>query len=328
LFCAFQFAPYVDATRWPAGTPIPSNFACSGSSNTDCANFISQAYLAAGMPMNKSWYCDYPGSSVICVRGNSYTGYAFGWAFAPRNFGSTYGMPFYIGGWKVGNPPTPIGLNGNDTHRLLGNPSEGMQTTLTPSDIAHLNANMQNAPQSPWTTGSVLPLPTPPNSLKTTIAIMADPSKVGLEVGDIIYTRNPNVSDREHVVLVVGWGPYVETWAQLETIQLSALRPTRENDNLVPYIVDHGPHGDWANKAANIGKPYAQQIRGFRPYYAIRWLTEPNGSTDDTVVGIWNFAAIPTNYFLPVDAIIKPDGTELLPTLLPTVCPAVVSLFP
>jgi len=83
LFCTFEFKPYVQS-------PIATvDYTCGAPKATDCANFISQAFVIGGLPMTKNWYCSFANASPICIRGNDSKGY---WAGAPR----TGGLPEFL----------------------------------------------------------------------------------------------------------------------------------------------------------------------------------------------------------------------------------------
>jgi hypothetical protein len=93
--------------------------------------------------------------------------------------------------------------------------------------------------------------------------------KVG--IGDIFYARRTD--GIAHTAIIVGWGPVIDTWDGLVLAMQSPLSPTYTDENPIPYVVDHGPHGEIA-----LGGNYDRQnpyhpdlVSGPRPYYALMW---------------------------------------------------------
>ncbi len=302
LFCTFQFDPYKDFSNWITGTPMPtdSQSRCgwdpdTASDLTDCANFVSQAYFSAGLPLHRDWYCEFSTSAPICIRGNT-LGYA-GWAWAGRN----NGLPQYL--------------------RERG----GVDTFQTGIDsLLNANPHPDNLLHS-WKSLSEAPNPEPiPSNIESLMNLL---SSQGFGRGDIIYTYNENPLPFRHVFLVVGWGPYVETWAQLEQVNLAAsLVPTRPpNSDYVLYVVDHGPQGLFALKTPNT--LFAGQLIGAKPYYASRWFTQNNLGDRNWVSGSRNLVTMPHLFSVSLSSIIPSDTQTIsLKTSLPSVCPPIFVL--
>jgi hypothetical protein len=132
-------------------------------------------------------------------------------------------------------------------------------------------------------------------------------SGYGLIAGDLLYT---DLSGDEHTFMIVGWGPYVETWQQLANVTVQQIKPQRDLQNApVLYIVDHGPHGLYATTPS----PYSIAISGYKPYYAAWWYSSSNINIEPTarrdfVGGNRHFVHIPNIYTLPY-IMVAPDAT-------------------
>ncbi len=143
-------------------------------------------------------------------------------------------------------------------------------------------SNYLKHPSRPTTylTGSSV---TPPENVRRMLArhlFQEGLYSSGIRVGDVLYLDPPG---REHVAIVVGWGPIVledkkyphqDDW---DIIQY----PTNLSDDarafLVPYVVDHGGQGRYA-----------------RPYYTLRWNLETGSPSGGYHAGAdWEFIKIP-----------------------------------
>jgi hypothetical protein len=144
---------------------------------------------------------------------------------------------------------------------------------------------------------------------------------MGITKGDLVFTFDPNSSVNQHVAMVVGWGPYVETWAQLSTVARVQLQ-ANPGPNLVPYIVDHGPQGKYALDFPTLHFSYVVR-QGYRPYYALAW-PQYNGDSFtwiNTNNNARHFIKLPDKFQVPVADIVQPNGTANLLAQMSTVCP-------
>ena len=310
LFCAFNFASYVDWTHFPTGTPRPYGHGCAGSTETDCANFVSQALFFAGFPMTEDWFCYYVGTANgLCNRGQRvFDGIAQAskWSWAPRYpLTSPFqaGLPAYLG----------------DPY-YLGNQPSVFDSLLTPPAAGNLNA--QTRPpleEANFVFNQDIPMPTSmPNEIQE---LMAAFDVVGMTYGDVMYTRNTvSIPNFYHVYLVVGWGPYVETWEQLSQVDLSQLTAHRQHDMQVLYVADHGSQQLYA-----LGNPsaiFGSAIRNAKPYYSPRWLVKKSDTTWFIDYTERHFIHIPSILNIPSIEMKQPEAQVLiLQTIMPTICP-------
>jgi Putative amidase domain/WD40-like Beta Propeller Repeat len=304
LFCAFQFGKYA--------TPNPVD-ACAGGDNTDCANFVSQALFFGGLPMNEGWACEFPepgSTTIVCVRSKPASndeGYTLGWAHAPRYDG----LPAYVGN-RFNFAKNIRGLGGIDTSNQAQ-----LQGILSQKDSAFLKDNQQEDPASD---GFNVDSKNAQTKKQVIIEVSLILDKIGIRAGDIMYTTRRRL---QHVFLVVGWGPYVETWAQLAQFQaqgiiLNPLSVKRSGVNVVPYVVDHGLHAIWAFENPN--DPLVGILGTAKPYYASRWGSFMN-DTDYFIAGDRFFVKIPDQFMLPIDDMRVPRGTANLRARMQIVCP-------
>ena len=319
LFCGHQFAPYTDFSRailpTPTGTVPSADHRCgwdpiNNNSITDCANFVSQAWLEAGMPMNLSWSCQM-NTKGICVRVNV-SGYPSGWAYADQTF-SGGGQPKYIAE-RISNN-TVIGLGGVDTYIIL------TRMPAATATVFRRQLQTESKPQGyEWTPNA--PLPT---IISTDIQILMDElATYGFTTGDLMYT---DLSNLDHVFIIVGWGPYVETWQQLSNVSTQQIRPYRDLQTApILYIVDHGPHGRFSQTPS----PYSQAIANYKPYYAAWWYGDGDNfpSNLSFVGGNRHFVKVPDIYTLPYGMVL-PASAEIYATQqavkndMQFVCPAI-----
>jgi hypothetical protein len=113
----------------------------------------------------------------------------------------------------------------------------------------------------------------------------------GIGVGDILYIPTPG---KEHVALIVGWGPLLKTWQILHMFNeirydYSISLSRTYQDGYVPYVVDHGTQRQTADQSLS------------RPYYFLNWSPTFTGSTDFHEVSEWRFQKLP-------DVVCKPSN--------------------
>ena len=300
LFCAFDFHPYV------TGAP-GVNYACAGMPSTDCANFVSQAYFYAGLPMNLSWFCE-SNSQFICQRGIM-DGYPQGWAYADRN----NGMPDYFA------QPHPKGLNGLDTYNIV-------RGTATPELVTTVQKGLSSYPRPGLFNYPILSLTQAPmpGAMRSEIgSFMRLLDSWGIGQGDVMYTiPPPDKPNDDHVFIIVGWGPYVETWEQLSQVKLSDITHVRSESNPVLYVVDHGPHGQYVLNKAKLGTAvnYAEQLKGLKPCYAHRWPERADGEIWVAAQPI-HFVKVSSQVVLPYTSIVSSNSQQAFKISMPTVCP-------
>jgi RHS repeat-associated protein len=240
-YCGFN---YVN----PFGPSMADN-KCSG--GTDCANFVSQALVAGGLPMTQGWYCH----GTICGKdGKSPT-----WAGAQQN----QGLPLYlrnlIGAIDVHPTTSEISISGIPTGETI--------------------ENLQSSPYY----GTYDPIVQ--QSIFDVASVLVN--DVRLSVGDMLYTDTPTI---QHTALIVGWGPYLTSWQEVYEFveqgkgvthtcdtkssdyspgaQCSGLSDVRTSCCSVPYVIDHGNHFLYGKDENGNNPAWAA---GPKPYYALKW---------------------------------------------------------
>jgi hypothetical protein len=226
--------------------PGPGTNTCAEGGNTDCANFVSQALLYGGLPLTKDWYCRLQGNPIACIQDSGY-----------ENWSGAIYKP---------NPPAEL------------------KKRQLPAYMYHLSGNILTSDQVPEMQEKhpepypypVSPLP--PLELQqrvnTAKAVGRALSNAGFGVGDIMFT---GVSGKEHVAIIVAWGPALSNWSELNNLyneindERKQLSNIMTSENTVPYVVDHGPHGEFAiNKLAQ-RFTYRGLLSLPKPYYALEW---------------------------------------------------------
>lgn len=126
---------------------------------------------------------------------------------------------------------------------------------------------------------TLIPDPNSPNEEKwqSVIDLARSVHDAGIGVGDILYIPTPG---KEHVALIVGWGPPFRSWTEFLDSSVSVNYNYKEGD--VPYIVDHG-----------LQRWVAAQPSG-RPYYFLAWSPSYGASNDLHKVSKWTFETVPS----------------------------------
>jgi hypothetical protein len=145
----------------------------------------------------------------------------------------------------------------------------------------------------------------------------------GIVAGDIAYVIG--ISGREHVMLVQGWGPMVYSWSEIFSNNPS-LTPCYTPPNIVPYLVDHGPHGeveltepDVDGRRLHTQDMVCEQCTKPRPYYSLYWQYEdllPGLIRDGNPM--W-FTHIPNTISIPAEDVRQPLFD---PATITLVCPS------
>lgn len=340
LFCAFQYAPYVETSYLvPTATalsPLDAYRCGAPSSATDCANFLSQAYLYAGLPMTVNWACELVTAQGVAYKGlclRSNKGSLVAWSGAEYNGMATYFNNGYLSNGAVS------GLDGLGTgryvqvstspvvYRAISDIESNPQSTMTAGEVSLVATYLQQVTPVPdatlfaaTPTGTFI-APTLSTSQQSLWNVLSS-SKFGLDVGDILFTDVPLT---QHVVMIVGWGPAVRSWGELSRVQKSHISAT-PGANLVPYIVDHGIQGVYANN--NPTNVFATQIGAARPYYALEWRAFTNDQSNYQAIDDWHLVALPDQITLPLGFVSVPEGTSMLPSQMSAVCPIQNVLYP
>jgi hypothetical protein len=218
---------------------------CSSTNATDCTNFTSQAILYGGLPMTQyidpnstanaateaRWLCQHSAGGV-CQR------IPDNWSGAEPSQNPGYFFSF----------PNPVKLSRLAGDHVTQPPSRGTQ--IDPENIE------QNS-----------------EYILTNKLI-----SLGIGTGDLLYMEyEPNeisANARPHMSMIVGWDPYLYKWDQFELTMfnidywyeptLTAAKNKGGQDRVyVPYIVDHGLHGENNVPSGNYSSP--------RPYYFLFW---------------------------------------------------------
>jgi hypothetical protein len=206
---------------------------CTDSDDTDCANFVSQALHFGGLPMRTDWYCK---KGAVLPNGQSYCGHggqSGTWSGADDG---------------AGLPSMLIGLPG--AIHITDGSIPNMGTVVIPN----LNTEVRYGDESPTTEATI-------------IQISADLAANGITQGDVMYTNASATTD--HVILVVGWGPYLTTWDQIKANTLLYSSPSTEHP--IPYVIDHGNHFLLATDASQTNPLWAAWASGPKPYYSLPW---------------------------------------------------------
>jgi hypothetical protein len=163
---------------------------------------------------------------------------------------------------------------------------------------------------------------TDPNTRAKVLSVSEELAEQGIGYGDVMY--NPeSVGGAEHVVMIVGWGPYLTTWGDIIAFNdgtlpstCSSLSNNRTGDCLVPYIMDHGGQGIGIQGSEGLGAVP-------RPYYAVPW-GAPNADFSEAIdaagnrIGSamqtpWAFLDIPTRVCVDPNMLVEnPITTDML----------------
>jgi hypothetical protein len=239
-------------------------------------------------------------------------------------------MPMYFGRWYTplgGSRYKVLGLHGYNTRYAMETPNPPQNPPLSPTLIFQERKNLASFLRVNPT--RVQPYSDPPGSSPSFPATM-EPSiqsvvstlgKIGITKGDLLFTFDRNNPVNQHVVMVVGWGPYADTWAQVGRVTRGQIQPNA-GPNLVPYVVDHGPQGKYSLDNPSMDFSYVVRL-GYRPYYAISWQLFPGDTSYfiDTAVNERYFIKMPDRFQIPSDDVVQPNGTTNLLSRMLGICP-------
>jgi hypothetical protein len=201
---------------------------------SDCANFVSQALYYGGMPMSMNWYC------------------------AGQPCGSTSQVS-WTGAQQDEFPDYAQDLGGMTFKAPFQNLSEYISPYWwgwnVPWDEEHPNVAAIEAFAA---------------TMAGNTSKACSEREDGIVAGDIVYVAN--VGAEKHVMLVQGWGPMAYTWSDVFSYGHDYLADCYSYpNNVVPYLVDHGPHG---GVEAGTRRLLCPQCTEPRPYYALYWQYE------------------------------------------------------
>jgi Legume lectin domain/Putative amidase domain len=261
---------------------------CAPAPSTDCANFVSQALLYGGLPLTRAWHCRWEGDpNPVCVRSPQNWSGAIYRSFPPTTPTpdlaqlKTYQLPaYFIWLAQQNGTATPSFTRANAVEMTLPHPNPFPYPPISPNEKA--------------------------NRVVTAKAVGQKLSQAGFGVGDIMFTT---VTNKQHVAIVVAWGPALSTWGELRYLyneiqdDTAELTSVRTSLNTVPYVIDHGPHGDFAYR--NPAFTNNDLLTLPKPYYALEW---PVHKTSNVFVEInmrdllWGFVKVaPIMSFSPDD---------------------------
>ncbi len=240
LFCQYEYL----GTRTPVGD-------CGNATETDCANFISQAILDGGFVMTTAegssgetdrWYVILDGLNLYEHDHNDQN-----WAGALSSQ-----LPQYIvnlGGIELG-PGTPY-------FNTLVPPNPTVFSVLTPP-FPTVN------PTTTAEIGNVV-------SMDATL----DSPAYQIQKGDILFLDGAGHS-LAHTAFIAGWGEALTSWSQLtSTLPVFSTRGEAVSNgvkNPVPYVLDHGTDGVLAADPNGLS-PFINP----RPYYMLWWPVPTDG---------------------------------------------------
>jgi hypothetical protein len=216
---------------------------------------MSQALLAGGMPFTDYWLCRISARPIFVCEG----------------IGEF--EPFKNAEYKV-KPVMPSTINVLKTYGFPDyiNYLGGVNHMIIDKNILPSLSSPHPDPENPECTDAKR---MERQATAKAVGLYLNNQKVG--IGDVFYAKRASMSDEDvpvpHTAIIVGWGPIIDTWDGLVLAMQSPLSPTYTDENPIPYVVDHGPHGEIA-----LGGNYSRQnpyhpdlVSGPRPYYALMW---------------------------------------------------------
>jgi hypothetical protein len=244
--------------------------------------------------MTPDWYC-FINAAGLCERGNTLNGYWAGAGTAGSIAGR--GLPHYL---TRDNLTSTYEIPGENTGF-----SEGDKPLASSAPASCFTGNPEadrigehTYPLSPWE-GE----PTYPNLARRIKNVwngchVTEPIYSSVGYGDVLYSdSNFGQGDSfQHTAIIVGWGPYIETWAQLTALRQTNFVPSRQRSeqNSVPYIVEHGPHAQ-----ETVGDSMFSTYAGYKPYYALQWQSVRN-VVQSAVARPWGFIHLPDTVRYPI----------------------------
>lgn len=118
-----------------------------------------------------------------------------------------------------------------------------------------------------------------------------------------------------HMMMVVGWGPLLLSWDEIDSFDYSTLLDSYPPDtdasygHVVPYLIDHGPHGETERVAGSAPIPMCSECTNPRPYYTLYWPRYRVGANHNyTVLGLDPIANDP--YFIHIPETLTPVPVE------------------
>lgn len=239
FFCAYNYS-----------FSVPGNNCSKG---TDCSNFLSQAYFYGGLPLTQYWACRIRNGPRICehlsgVR--AFTGAIF--ERVPINEAADFlkgELPDYFSNLGIITGSNGLTVDSTTISELMLQPPDPFPRDGRKIDLVKAASNAS--------------------------AVGRALAQQNIGFGDIFGSNDPS---RQHTALIVGWGPPVTNWEELRSAQTGITSYWTEL-NTVPYVVDHGPHGEFALDPKFRTHPVFRRplnytpelLSGPRPYYALIW---------------------------------------------------------